>query len=174
MKITRANLDDVKELNKLVNSAYRGEESKKGWTTEAEILDGIRIDEKALALMLGKPVITILKLSDGGGKMLGTVCLEIKSDDLYLGMFAVSPFSQGNGIGKSLLIAAEQHALENNCNRIVISVISSRIELIDWYSRHGYVPTGGSIAFDEIEGRFGDPKVSSISLIEMEKVLKLK
>ncbi len=99
--------------------------------------------------------------------------MELKPDALYLGMFAVSPLAQGNGIGKSLLFAAENHALENNCNRIVISVISSRIELIDWYSRHGYVPTGYSIAFDAIEGRFGDPKVVGISLIEMEKVFDM-
>ncbi|TKC06671.1 GNAT family N-acetyltransferase [Pedobacter polaris] len=171
MKITQANLADVKELDKLVNSAYRGEDSKKGWTTEAEILDGIRIDEEALELMIAKPAITILKITDENDKILGTVCLEVELNELHLGMFAVSPLSQGNGIGKSLLIAAEQHALENNCARIVISVISTRVELINWYSRHGYVPTGGSIAFDEIEGRFGDPKVSAISLIEMEKVI---
>jgi ribosomal protein S18 acetylase RimI-like enzyme len=173
MKITQANLDDVKELNNLVNSAYRGEESKKGWTTEAEILDSIRINEKALELLLAKPEVTILKLSDQSGKILGTVCLEIKSLELYLGMFAVSPLAQGNGMGKSLLMAAEHHAIENNCAKIIISVISSRVELINWYSRHGYAPTGDSIAFEEIEGRFGDPKVSAISLIEMEKVLNL-
>ncbi|WP_316784992.1 GNAT family N-acetyltransferase [Pedobacter frigiditerrae] len=172
MKITRANLEDVKELDKLVNSAYRGEESKKGWTTEAEILDGIRINEQALELMLAKPEVMILKINDENGKILGTVCLEVKSRDLYLGMFAVSPLSQGNGMGKSLLVAAEQYGLENNCTRIVISVISTRVELINWYSRHGYVPTGGAIAFDEIDGRFGDPKVEEISLIEMEKVIK--
>jgi ribosomal protein S18 acetylase RimI-like enzyme len=171
MKITRANLEDVKELNKLVNSAYRGEESKKGWTTEAEILDGIRIDERALELLLTRPEVTILKITDRNGKILGTVCLAVKLHELHLGMFAVSPLSQGNGIGKSLLVASEHHALENNCAKIVISVISSRVELINWYSRHGYVPTGASIAFDEIEGKFGDPKMSVIRLIEMEKIL---
>lgn len=171
MKITKATLEDVKELNRLVNSAYRGEESKKGWTTEAEILGGIRIDEQALALLLAKPAVSILKLSDGNGTILGTVCLEVKAHELYLGLFAVSPLAQGNGIGKLLLMAAEQHALENNCTKIVISVISKRVELIAWYSRHGYVATGSSVAFEEIEGRFGEPKVASISLIEMEKVL---
>ncbi len=171
MTISRATLEDVTELNKLVNSAYRGEESKKGWTTEAEILDGIRIDEQALNALLAGSVATILKNSDRNGKILGTVCLEIKSHALYLGMFAVSPASQGLGIGKSLLHAAESFAFENNCARIIISVISTRMELIDWYKRHGYVATGGSIAFDEIQGRFGVPKVSAIRLIEMEKIL---
>ena len=171
MKITKATLEDAKELNKLVNSAYRGEESKKGWTTEAEILGGIRIDEQALALLLAKPRVSILKLSDENGTILGTVCLEVKAHELHLGLFAVSPLAQGNGIGKLLLMAAEQHALENNCTKIVISVIGKRVELIAWYCRHGYVATGSSVAFEEIEGRFGEPKVASISLIEMEKVL---
>lgn len=171
MKINRATSEDVKELNKLVNSAYRGEESKKGWTTEAEILDGLRIDEHALEILLGMSRVTIMKSSDKYGEILGTVCLEVKSNDLYLGMFAVSPASQGRGIGKSLLSDAERFAFENNCRRILISVISTRIELIDWYKRHGYVATGNSVALDEIEGRFGEPKVPAISLIEMEKVL---
>ncbi|RZL50137.1 MAG: GNAT family N-acetyltransferase [Pedobacter sp.] len=173
MNISKAELSDIRELNLLVNAAYRGEESKKGWTTEAEILDGIRIDEDALSILLAKPHTTILKLSEANGRMLGTVCLEVKSQDLYLGMFAVSPLAQGKGIGKALLKAAEVHAMENNCLRIVISVISTRFELINWYSRHGYVSTGASIAFDDIEGRFGDPKVAAIRLMEMEKLLSL-
>lgn len=171
MNIAQANLKDVKELNKLINAAYRGEESKKGWTTEAEILGGIRIDEDALAQLLAKPEVNILKLSNLNGEILGTVCLEVKTSKLYLGMFAVSPIAQGNGIGKSLLMAAEHYALQNNCTKIVISVISTRSELVNWYSRHGYVPTGGSVAFDEIEGRFGEPKVAAINLMEMEKLI---
>lgn len=173
MNISKATLEDVKDLEKLVNSAYRGEESKKGWTTEAEILGGIRVDEKALTELLEKTKVTILKLSDLNDSIIGTVCLEVKSHELYLGMFAVSPLKQGNGMGKALLVAAENHALQNNCAKIVISVISSRVELIAWYSRHGYVHTGNSIGFEEIEGRFGEPKVSAISLIEMEKVLSV-
>ncbi|RYG17866.1 MAG: GNAT family N-acetyltransferase [Chitinophagaceae bacterium] len=171
MNINRAQLKDIKELETLVNSAYRGEDSKKGWTTEAEILGGIRVDEEALKILVEKPKVTILKLNDINDQIIGTVCLEIKSQELYLGMFAVSPLEQGKGIGKALLVAAENHALQNNCKKIVISVISTRVELIEWYRRHGYVSTGNSIAFDEIEGRFGEPKVAAISLIEMEKVL---
>jgi ribosomal protein S18 acetylase RimI-like enzyme len=171
MTITHAISEDIKELNKLVNSAYRGDESKKGWTTEAEILDGIRIDEAALEVLLTKPEVVVLKCNDADGKIIGTVCLEVKADQLYLGMFAVSPVAQGKGIGKLLMKASEKHAIENKCDRIVISVISTRKELIDWYERHGYVATGGAIAFEDIEGRFGDPKVSAISLIEMQKML---
>lgn len=171
MTITHAISEDIKELNILVNSAYRGDESKKGWTTEAEILDGIRIDEAALEVLLTRREVVVLKYNDSAGKIIGTVCLEVKGNQLYLGMFAVSPLAQGHGIGKFLLNAAEKYAIENKCDSIVISVISTRKELISWYERHGYIATGDSIAFEDIEGRFGDPKVPAISLIEMEKVL---
>ena len=35
---------DVPALVALVNSAYRGESSRAGWTTEADLLDGQRVD----------------------------------------------------------------------------------------------------------------------------------
>lgn len=171
LQIIKAVAGDANELSRLVNSAYRGEGSKAGWTTEADILDGIRIDKAALVVLLEKKNVTILKTTNSDGKILGTVCVELKGNDLYLGMFAVSPVAQGSGIGKSLMRAAEDFGIKYNCKRIVISVIATRTELIDWYERHGYVATGSGIAFEEIEGRFGDPKVDSIRLIEMEKKL---
>lgn len=169
MSITKAVLQDVKELNKIINFAYRGDESKKGWTTEAEILGGLRIDEQALQALLSREEITILKYTTEEGEIYGTVNLELKPEQLYLGMLAVSPAAQDKGIGKKLLKAAEEFALSNNLHKITLTVISIRTELINWYKRHGYVPTGNSIAFQEIEGRFGEPKIPQIDLIEMEK-----
>ncbi|RYF97577.1 MAG: GNAT family N-acetyltransferase [Chitinophagaceae bacterium] len=174
MRVSKANTQDVPELNKLINSAYRGAESKKGWTTEAEILGGIRIDEEALKSYFKKDNACILKYTDKNGIISGTVYLELKSPELYLGMFAVSPILQGKGIGKLLLAEAEAFALNNECDRIAITVISSRTELIAWYERNGYLSTGTSIAFEEISGRFGEPKQSDIRLIAMEKRLNFK
>ncbi|MBC6110882.1 GNAT family N-acetyltransferase [Pedobacter fastidiosus] len=171
MSISRANSTDVPFLHKLINSAYRGDESKKGWTTEAEILGGIRIDEQTLKNYFDKAHIRILKYNDTNGVILGTVYLELKKPEVYLGLFAVSPTLQAKGIGKALLQEAEAYALANGCDRIAISVISSRIELIEWYKRNGYIITGTSIAFEEIEGRFGEPKQNDIVLIGMEKHL---
>jgi len=169
--ITTASVQDATELNALINAAYRGEESKKGWTTEAEILGGIRIDKNTLEAMLDGGKGTIFKYTGEDGKIVGTVYLEVKEPALYLGMFAVSPLSQGKGIGKAILSFAEDFALAHNCDRITMTVIRTRSELIDWYMRHGYLPTGHSIAFADIEGRFGDPKVENIDLVEMEKML---
>ena len=172
MILSKAVANDIKELNQLINSAYRGDESRKGWTTEAEILDGIRIDEDTLGDYFKRADVSILKCCNEVGKIYGTVYLELAAPKLYLGMFAVSPVAQGKGIGKILLKEAERFALQHQCDRIAITVISTRIELIEWYSRHGYVATGHSIAFEEIEKPFGDPKTSNIRLIAMEKLLK--
>ncbi|RZL38116.1 MAG: GNAT family N-acetyltransferase [Pedobacter sp.] len=174
MSVTKANVQDVPVLNKLINSAYRGAESKKGWTTEAEILGGLRIDEDALKSYFSKGNSCILKYTDKNGIISGTVYLELKKPELYLGMFAVSPMVQGKGIGKLLLAEAEVLALKNSCDRIAITVISSRTELIEWYERNGYISTGTSIAFEEISGRFGEPKQTDIRLIAMEKRLNPK
>lgn len=167
MSITSATVADVPQLNVLVNSAYRGEESKKGWTTEADLLGGIRIDEETLATYFNKDTIEILKYTDENEQILGSVYLEVKGPKLYLGMFSVSPVLQGKGIGKALLAAAETQARKLNCHTITMSVIRSRTELIEWYERHGYTFTGEIQPF-EGDGIFGDIK-QPIEFIVMEK-----
>lgn len=169
MPITKATFTDVPELNVLVNNAYRGEESKKGWTSEADILDGIRIDETMLSNYFNNDAITILKHIDDDGQITGCVYLEVKGSKLYLGMFSVSPVLQGKGVGKALLEEAEVLAKQNGCNTITMSVISTRKELIAWYERRGYAFTGEVQPFHD-NGRFGIPK-QPIELIVMEKVI---
>lgn len=171
MPISKASLADVPALTQLINSAYRGESSKQGWTTEEAILGGLRIDEQALSSCFGLNNIHILKYTGTNGQILGTVNLELKSAELYLGMFAVSPTAQSKGIGGALLKEAEAIALANGLNRIAITVISSRNELINWYERNGYTATGLLIAFEDIEGRFGEPKQDNITLMGMQKIL---
>lgn len=171
MFVSKAKPTDVEALNLLINSAYRGASSRQGWTTEEGILGGIRIDETTLRTYFEHEKITILKYTENDGFISGTVYLEVRTAELYLGMFAVSPNFQGKGIGKALLVEAEKFALANNCDSIVISVISSRIELMKWYKKLGYVADGKSIAFEEIKDRFGEPKVSDIRLIGMKKNL---
>jgi ribosomal protein S18 acetylase RimI-like enzyme len=167
LHITPANSEDISALNNLVNSAYRGESSKKGWTTEADLLDGIRTDPEALADMMGQPGAVILKCTDPMGTLLGCVFLRKTEDQLYLGMLTVSPELQGGGIGKVLLNASEAHARKQGCNRIVMSVISVRKELIDWYQRNGYRLTGETSPFPN-DPRYGIPK-QELEFVLMEK-----
>lgn len=166
--ISPATEPDVAALNHLVNSAYRGESSKKGWTTEADLLDGSRTDEPSLRLMVQNPKVTILKYEDSG-HLLGCVYLEEKGPDLYLGMLTVSPDAQTNGIGKRLMAAAEQLALTKGCRAITMTVITVRHELIAWYERRGFRTTGETQPFPT-DPRFGLPK-QPLSFVVLEKVL---
>jgi ribosomal protein S18 acetylase RimI-like enzyme len=144
--ITKATFDDVPSLNKLINSAYRGESSKKGWTTEANLLEGSRTTEKELTEIIQDKKNTILKFTDNN-KIIGCVLLIEKEDNLYLGMLTVSPELQNSGIGKKLMQQAEIHASSLRLSKIVMTVISVREELISWYKRNGYVDTGAREPF---------------------------
>jgi GNAT superfamily N-acetyltransferase len=170
MAIEIAKQSDLKALYNLVNDAYRGENSKLGWTTEAHLLDGLRIDEETLLGYFTDPKVTLLKyIDEESGAIIGSVYLENQSPKLYLGMFSVSPLMHARGIGRCLLIAAEDFAPKINCTTLKITVISTRTELIDWYKRRGFMPTGEIIPFHEDE-KFGIAK-NKIELIVMEKQL---
>lgn len=168
--ISEATIQDVSSINKLVNSAYRGEEAKKGWTTEADLLDGTRIDEGALKELIQKPDTTVLKYEEGG-VLLGCVELRKEGTKLYLGMLSVNPNTQGKGIGKKLLQAAEVFAKKNQCGAIKMNVIDGRQELIDWYQRHGYYLTGERKPFIVPDERWGIPK-KHLEFVLMEKPLE--
>ncbi|MFV8354095.1 GNAT family N-acetyltransferase [Flavobacterium sp. XS2P14] len=139
--ITTASLQDVSFLNQLINSAYRGESSKKGWTTEANILEGLRTTEEELTETILNPKNTILKFAEND-QIIGCVLLVQKEQQLYLGMLTVSPELQNSGVGKKLLQHAEIHAKDLGLPKIVMTVISVRNELIAWYKRNGYYDTG--------------------------------
>lgn len=152
--ISTAGLNDIPELTMLVNSAYRGDASRKGWTTEADLLDGeLRTDEPSLSQLLKNPDAVMLKFVSGD-HITGCVYLEKQANALYLGMLSVSPISQAQGIGKQLLSAAEEYARQQGCDCIAMTVISLRTELIDWYERHGYKRNGATKPFPE-DKRFG-------------------
>lgn len=146
--ITKATIQDIPALNILINSAYRGETSKIGWTTEANLLEGKRTNEEELTETILNPKNTILKYTEND-KIIGSVLLVKKEHQLYLGMLTVSPELQNSGIGKKLLAEAENHAKTLGLSSIIMTVISVREELIAWYKRHGYVDTGEREAFPE-------------------------
>ena len=166
-EILKAKVADAVELNKLVNSAYRGDSSRQGWTTEADILDGTRIDEEILKEVIQRPDTAVLLYKEDQ-LLLG--CVELRKDDqkIYLGMLSVLPNTQGKGIGKRLLKVAEAYALEQGCTKIYMTVISVRTELIDWYVRHGYQLTDDRKPFNMPDVRFGIPK-QPLEFVVLEK-----
>ncbi len=157
MQISSAQIEDIPALVALINSAYRGEASKKGWTTEADLLEGeLRTDAATLAEIINKSGATILKYKNDNNAVTGSVYLEKQERGLYLGMLSVSPLQQAGGVGKQLMKAAEKYAEENNCPCIFMNVISVRHELIAWYERLGYQKTGEMKPLS-VDTRFGIP-----------------
>lgn len=169
-QIIPATIEDADALSTLVNSAYRGESSKQGWTTEADLLDGTRVDSDLIAEQIKKDKNTILKYV-ADDKILACVELTRKGDSLYLGMLTVNPALQGKGIGKEMLKAAERQALTQNCHTVFMTVISARKELIDWYVRHGFTNTGKRKPFHFNDPRFGQPK-QQLEFLVLKKKLK--
>lgn len=148
--IARANHADIPALVSLLNRAYRGEESKKGWTTEADMISGgIRTDEAQLKEMMDKPGAVFLKYVNDEGIIQGCVFLDKREGKLYLGMLSVNPELQAMGTGKKIMQAAEEYARQQQCPAIFMRVVSVRPELIAWYERQGYKKTGEVQPFED-------------------------
>jgi ribosomal protein S18 acetylase RimI-like enzyme len=170
MPIQFAVEQDVSGLVALMNSAYRGEESKKGWTSEADLLLGEkRTDETIVSKLMKNPDAVFLKYTNDVGKTEGCVFLRKEERRLYLGMLCVSPLAQANGIGKQLMNKAEEYARQVNCVSVYMSVISIRHELINWYERKGYLKTGETTPFP-VDERFGIP-TQLLEFVLLEKTL---
>ncbi|MCK6617239.1 MAG: GNAT family N-acetyltransferase [Cyclobacteriaceae bacterium] len=161
--------EDAPELSKLVNSAYRGDSGRQGWTTEADLIDGSRTDAELLKAVIETPGSMILKYVEDG-IIIGCVELRKEEDKLYLGMLTVNPTIQGKGIGKALLKASEDEAQKQKCKAIFMNVLTVRKELIDWYIRHGYHDSGKRKPFAFTDPRFGFPK-QPLEFMIMEKQL---
>ena len=169
MSIIPAILTDVPELVVLINSAYRGESSKKGWTTEANLIGGQRIDNEGLAEQMNDPDATILKYTNHDGQITGCVYLQKRGEKLYLGMLTVSPTLQANGLGRRLLEAAEDYARSIHYHTITMTVITTRTELLEWYERRGYAKTGEVIPLNitERNGILNQP----VEMFKLEKTV---
>ena len=169
---TRARDTDVAAIVELVNGAYRGEGSRRGWTTETDLLDGTRTDASAVAEILAAPDSAILVLRAQSG-LLGCVHVEKKHDEVsYVGMLTIRPALQASGIGRQMLAAAETFARHEYGARFVeMTVIDSRVELLAWYERRGYSQTGTIAAFPSHDPRCGIPKVDGLRMLLLRKQL---
>lgn len=172
MHLEPAQSADLPALHDLIESVYRGDSAKLGWTHEADLLGGQRTDMEALEAMLADPAQTILILRDGE-EIDACVALADRGAGLtYIGMFTVAPSRQATGIGRLLLAASEEHAASAfDATRIEMTVIAQRSELIAWYERRGYRLTGERRPFPAADPRFGLPKREDLEFVVLEKVL---
>ncbi|MCB5180208.1 GNAT family N-acetyltransferase [Streptomyces antimicrobicus] len=148
---------DVPALVELVESAYRGEGSRAGWTTEADYLDGQRTDEGGVREVITTPG-SVLLVVERDGELVACCQLEHRGDHAYFGMFAVRPTLQGAGLGREILAEAERRAREQwGATQMRMTVVNVRDELIAYYERRGYRRTGELSPFPYGDERFGIP-----------------
>ncbi len=153
-----AKTTDIEVIVALVQSAYRGEASRAGWTTEVEFLDGQRTDPVEVGELLTRSDSRML-LAEKDGRLLACCHLEKQGTRCYFGMFAVVPGMQGAGLGRHTLDTAEHFArVEWGCHSMEMQVIDLRVKLIAWYERCGYRRSGIYQPFPYDNARFGLPK----------------
>lgn len=172
LHISLASHDDLPAIHAIVESAYRGDSARAGWTHEADLLDGQRTDPSVLAAILDDPDKRLL-VARVEGVISASVVIESRRDGAaYLGMLAVDPRRQANGVGRALIDAAEQAARTVfSASRIEMTVIERRAELIAYYQRRGYALTGERRAFPYDDRSIGIPLSRDLDFVVLVKEL---
>lgn len=175
-EITTARAGDYGELSRLINSAYRGETALAGWTTEAEYIEGQRIDPEMLTSELAQEGHTMLCLRERADKpIVGCVLLrsfeDVAGPGMYLGMLTVQPKMQDAGLGRVLMNESEKFARKAGAKRMNLRVIHFRESLIEWYERQGYKRTGDTSPFPYGNEREGLPLRDDLFFVIFEKPL---
>lgn len=171
LSVRPATHDDVAALVALVNSAYRGDSSRAGWTTETDLLGGIRVDEDRVRESIGQTDHVVL-VHEEGDEIVSCVQLERTGHQCYLGMLTTKPVMQGRGIGKLMIQAAEEWAVRTwGSTMMHMTVLVQRSELLAFYERRGYVISGESKPFPYGDERWGLPKTGDLRFHVLRKRL---
>lgn len=166
-----AQLSDIDAIVALVEASYRGDSSRVGWTTEADLLGGQRTDVGEITGIINDPHARLL-LASADGVLVGNALVRRQPLAAYIGMLAIRPQHQASGLGRQLLSEAEQVGIrEFSAKKAWMTVIVQREELIRWYERRGYVKTGQHEPFPYGNPRFGLPKRDDLEFIVLEKTL---
>ena len=168
VRVREATSYDVPYIVNLVESVYRGETSKKGWTTEADLLDGQRTDQEMILELMKKSIFLVAQKDN---KIVASVQLEKREGYAYIGMLSVDVNAQNLKLGRRMLDECDQYAHRHwHFKETRITVIERRKELVNWYERRGYKLTGRTEPFHQ-DPRFGIPKVNDLLLVEMSRAI---
>jgi ribosomal protein S18 acetylase RimI-like enzyme len=163
---------DLPAIIAMMNAAFRGIEAERGWSTEAQYIQGERTNESLLREEIARGACYLLAKEDGTSVLQGCVSLQASSPEKwYLGSLTVSPALQKRGFGRTLLAAAEQYAATHGAQIIEMTVVHVRDALISWYERRGYQRTGEMRPFPYGDHRYGTPTRNDLEFVVLERHL---
>ena len=148
LQIRPARAGDAEVLVTLIRSAYRGDTSRAGWTSEADLVEGDRISAGQVRAMIERSGSLVLAAETEAG-IVACCQLENRGSGLaYFGTFAVSPHDQGAGLGRQLMAEAELQAVTAfAARRLEMTVLAQQDKLIAYYERRGFLRTGETRPF---------------------------
>ena len=167
----KAEINDASVIADLVNTAYRGEGSRAGWTTEADLLDGLRITTPEIAALIRRNDAFVLVgvLRD---QVVACIACEHNENTAKFGLISVKPILQNKGYGREMIQAAEAiTAREWRVAGFYLSVITLRTELIEFYERLGFERSGQFENFPENPALW-QPKVQDLALEYLVKLIR--
>ena len=130
ISIRTAQSGDVPRLARLINAAF---------IVEQFVFDGDRINAEETQAFMETGQFLIAEDSAG---FAGCVYVEVRNDRGYLGLLAVAPACQGEGLGRKLVAAAEDYFRAQDCCAVDLRIISPRTPLPAFYLHLGYAESG--------------------------------
>jgi ribosomal protein S18 acetylase RimI-like enzyme len=124
--IRRGENSDVGEIVRIINAAFE---------VEREFRQGERTSASEIATMMERDAFFV---TEEDGRLIGAVHTSVDGSTGYFGMLAVDPALQRGGVGRALLVAAEEHCRKAGCTKMTMSTGEDRTELIPYYERVGY------------------------------------
>lgn len=165
-RLEKAQYHQAQAIVDLVNLTYRGE---MGWTKETHIIQGARTNRQEIETALSNPNAYFFVINQPQA-LAACIYVAKEPEYAYIGFFSVHPSLQGKGLGKHVLAQAEAFAFKNmRVRKFVMFVVSQRLELIAFYQRRGYIPTGRMEAYP-LHMNMGIPKVTGLTIEYLEKV----
>jgi GNAT superfamily N-acetyltransferase len=163
--------EDAESILAIVEAAYRATGEGAGWTTESHLLAGRRTGIEEVRALISSETGGLLTFRDGD-VVVASCHLDRRAGHAYFGMFAVTPGRQAQGLGKGMLAEAERIARDEwRMTEMRLTVLSVRGDLIAWYERRGFAPTGQTSPFPYGDERFGVPRVDDLRFVELAKLL---
>lgn len=163
-QIREAQLQDCLDLVDMINQSYRGAHGR-SWTTEKNMIDGLRISSDQLNEILRSHTIRFLVAEikqHNNTRLVGCLALSFSGYRVEIGTYCVANDVQNLGLGQKILAYAEQYAAH----------IEPKLQYYSFYERRGYTKTGETEAYP-IDAHVGMPNIP-IRLIHLQKAASIK